>query len=238
MRFLDLTLPSAEANLALDEALLLEAEAGRGGETLRLWEWPRPAVVLGSGCVLRDDVDEENCVADGVPILRRSSGGGTVLLGKGCLLFSLVLSYERDPALAEIRPSYVYILERVAAALEGIVPDVGPAGISDLAAGGWKVSGNAQQRKRTFLLHHGTLLYDFDLPLIGRYLRMPGRQPEYRAGRDHSAFVMNLPCGREELRRRLCGAWEAGEEVCAWPEEMVARLVAEKYATAAWVRRR
>src|SRR5256885_263698 len=36
MYFLDLTLPSAEANLALDEALLLAAEDGRGGEVLRL----------------------------------------------------------------------------------------------------------------------------------------------------------------------------------------------------------
>src|SRR5947208_11415629 len=97
MRLLDLTLPSAAANLALDEALLLEAEAGRGGEVLRLWEWPAPAVVLGSACVLRDDVDEDACAAGGVPILRRSSGGGTVLLGSGCLCFSLVLAMERTP---------------------------------------------------------------------------------------------------------------------------------------------
>src|SRR5437764_4342941 len=117
MDFLDLTLPSAAANLALDEALLLEAEAGRGGEVLRLWEWPGPAVVLGSGCVLADDVNEEACAADGVPVLRRSSGGGTVLLGRGCLLYSLVLPYERDPALVEIQSSYRFILGRVGAAL-------------------------------------------------------------------------------------------------------------------------
>src|SRR5262249_30757140 len=158
--------PTAAANLALDEALLLEAEAGRGGEVLRLWEWPGPAVVLGSGCVLRDDVDEGACAADGVPVLRRSSGGGTALLGRRCLLYTLVLPYARPPALGEVRPSYGYILERMSAALAAVVPDVGQAGTSDLASGGRKFSGNAQQRKRDFLLHHGTLLYDFDLPLI------------------------------------------------------------------------
>src|SRR2546430_4823585 len=99
MHFLDLTLPSAAENLALDEALLLEAEAGRGGEVLRLWEWPTPAVVLGSACVLRDDVDEDACTAGCVPILRRASGGGTVLLGRGCLCCSLVLSMESAPEL-------------------------------------------------------------------------------------------------------------------------------------------
>ena len=52
MNFLDLTLPSVAENLALDEALLLECEAGTGQEVLRLWEWPRPAVVLGAAGVL------------------------------------------------------------------------------------------------------------------------------------------------------------------------------------------
>src|SRR5215216_1196065 len=113
MRLLDLTLGSAAENLALDEALLLRAEAGEGGEVLRLWEWPRPAGVLGSGCKLADDVAVEACREDGVPILRRSSGGGTVLLGRGCLCFSLVLAFARDPALTEIRPSYRYILGRL-----------------------------------------------------------------------------------------------------------------------------
>src|SRR5258708_37980163 len=98
MQFLDLTLASAVANLALDEALLLEAEAGRGGEVLRLWECPRPAVVLGAGGCLADDVEESACRAGGVPVLRRASGGGTVLLGPGCLCYSLVLAYERSPA--------------------------------------------------------------------------------------------------------------------------------------------
>src|SRR5438309_2011186 len=99
MLFLDLTLPTLEENLALDEALLLEAEQGDRGEVLRLWEWPTPAVVLGSGCRLADDVNEPACAADGIPIARRASGGGTVLLGAGCLLYSVVFSYERSPAL-------------------------------------------------------------------------------------------------------------------------------------------
>src|SRR5262249_34075225 len=102
MRYLDLTLPTLAENLALDEALLLEAEADRGGELLRIWEWPAPAVVLGAACRLVEEVDADACRADGVPILRRASGGGTVLLGAGCLCFSLVLAYNRDPALREI----------------------------------------------------------------------------------------------------------------------------------------
>jgi len=235
MLYLDRTLPSAAENLALDEALLLEAEAGRGGEVLRVWEWPGPAVVLGAGCRLAEDVDEAACAADGVPVLRRSSGGGTVLLGPGCLLYTLVLDQERDPALAEIRPSYRFILGRVAAALGA---DVAQEGISDLALAGRKFSGNAQQRKRRYLLHHGTLLHAFDLGRVGRYLRPPPRQPEYRSGRPHADFLLNLPLPATELKRRLRTVWGADTGTDTWPADEVWRLVVEKYDSDAWARRR
>src|SRR5437870_3080210 len=113
MDFVDITLSTLPENLALDEALLLEAEAGRGGEVLRVWEWPTPAVVLGAGGKVADDVDEAACTSAGVPLARRASGGGTVLLGRGCLLYSLMLRYDRAPELGAINPSYHFILGRV-----------------------------------------------------------------------------------------------------------------------------
>ncbi len=235
MHYLDLTLPAAADNLALDEALLLAAEAGTGGEVLRLWEWPHPAVVLGAGCRLAEDVDEAACRADGVPILRRASGGGTVLLGPGCLLYSLVLRYDRAPELAQIRSSYAYILGEIGRALS---PAAIPAGISDLAIDGRKVSGNAQQRKRDHLLHHGTLLYAFDLGGIARYLCLPARQPEYRAGRAHGDFLRNLDLSGDELKRRLRAVWQAETALGGWPAEAVRQLVREKYGSIDWVRRR
>ena len=78
-------------------------------------------------------------------------------------------------------------------ALAGAVPCITPVGISDLAVEGKKFSGNAQQRKRDHLLHHGTLLYSFDLDLLPRYLKAPPRQPEYRAQRAHEDFLGNVP---------------------------------------------
>jgi lipoate-protein ligase A len=238
MRYLDLTLPTIEANLALDEALLLEAEAGRGGEVLRFWEWAMPAVVLGAGGRISEDVDEAASQANDVPILRRSSGGGTVLLGSGCLLFSLVFAYDRSPLLREVRSSYCYILGRMREAFAELLPSVSCAGTSDLAADGRKFSGNAQQRKRNHLLHHGTLLYGFNLDLMSSYLRTPARQPGYRAGREHASFLRNLSCGADELRRRLAATWDATNRTDEWPRAAVQQLTAEKYGKPDWIRRR
>jgi lipoate-protein ligase A len=238
MHLLDLTLPTAAENLALDEALLLEAAAGRGGEVLRLWESPEYAVVLGAGCVLAEDVDEAACLADRVPVLRRASGGGTVLLGPGCLCYSLVLSYDRGPALRAITPSYVYILGRIREALAGLLTAIEQAGTSDLMDAGLKFSGNAQQRKREHLLHHGTLLYDFNLSRIRRFLRIPGRQPEYRGQRAHELFLRNLPAGAWDLKRRLRAEWEANEEMSDWPRGAMRYLAEDKYGRETWIRRR
>jgi lipoate-protein ligase A len=237
MRYLELTLPTPEENLALDEALLLAAE-DNAGELLRIWEWPRPAVVLGSGGRLAEEVDCAACRADGVPILRRSSGGGTILLSNGCLLYSLILDAERTADLADIRRSYTHILQRVARSLATDVPDVEVRGVSDLTIGGRKFSGNAQQRKRRHILHHGSLLYAFDAASVTRYLPPPPKQPEYRAGRAHAEFLVNVPLSRASLIECLRREWDAEESARDWPVDEVTRLSAEKYANPAWTGRR
>ncbi len=234
----DRTFASLEENLAFDEALLLSAEAGVSSESLRFWEYPGLAVVLGAGGSLALDVHEAGCNADGVLIQRRPSGGGTVLLGRGCLLFSLVLAYEHVLALREVNASYRWILGHLCEALRPIA-NVEPAGISDLTIAGRKVSGNAQQRKARHVLHHGTLLYNFELPLIGKYLKTPEREPAYRTGRNHGTFVANLPVDGEQLKNLISTAFTA--EFAEIPQVVVERvptLIAERYGNEAWIRRR
>ena len=234
----DHTAPTPDENLALDEALLLAAEAGEAGEALRFWEWPTPAVVLGAGGSVRIDVNESACRADGVTLHRRASGGGTVLLGRGCLLFSLVLAYERAAELRDVNASYRWILGRVREALRPVAA-LEAVGISDLAQDGHKVSGNAQQRKAHFVLHHGTLLYDFDLSAVGRYLYPPEREPVYRAGRDHDSFLANLPADVGTLRRLLSDHFQAvPARMDPSTIERTSALAEDKYRTAGWVHRR
>jgi lipoate-protein ligase A len=237
MRLLDHTLPTAAENLALDEALLVAAEAGSGGAVLRFWENPGVAVVLGAAGSVTHDVNMPACEAGGVPILRRSSGGGTVLVGPGCLCFSLVLAYDSTPGLHDIAVSNRYVLGRMRNALRPVVAAV-VEGTSDLAADGVKFSGNAQQRKREHFLHHGTLLCGFDLSLMAKYLNMPERQPDYRRDRPHAEFVTNLPVSAAELKRLLAAEWQADGQYESLPWGAVWQLLAEKYSRDEWHRRR
>jgi lipoate-protein ligase A len=237
MFYVDCSLPTLAENLALDEALLLDAEQG-GPEVLRVWQWPAPAVVLGAGGRIADDVHEERCRADGVELARRSSGGGTVVLGPGCLLYTVVLSYQRDPALTQIVPSYRYVLARIVAGLRGFAPNLDVRGSSDIAELERKVSGNAQQRKRCHLLQHGTLLYNFDITRVAEYLKAPPRQPDYRRQRGHREFLTNLRTDAEMLKRCLRAAWGAHRILVSVPMQAAQQLVLDKYGREEWVQRR
>jgi lipoate-protein ligase A len=236
--FLDITLPTPEENLAIDEALLLGAEADGDAEYLRVWESPDDFAVLGKNCRVAEDVWVENCQSDEVPVLRRISGGGTVLLGPGCLNYTLVLRLDQSAELGGVQSSFDYILERSFRPLRAIHQSIGRAGQSDLMLSGRKFCGNAQRRQRTHLLHHGSVLYAFALDKIPRYLKEPSRQPDYRSRRSHLDFLTNLPSGREQLRDGLRAAWNATSDAETMPDDLVEKLVRERYGQHEWNYRR
>jgi lipoate-protein ligase A len=240
MRLLDLTLDTAARNLALDEALLDEAEENATPrEVLRLWEFPEFAVIVGRSSSVSQEVDAEYCAKKGMPILRRCSGGASVLVGPGCLMYSLVLSYELRPALRMIEETHAFVLERLAKCLDPLCPgEISHRGISDLTLRDRKVSGNSLRCKRGHLLYHGTLLYDFPLELIGSCLRTPPRQPDYRAGRNHLNFVANLPATVVQLRAMLEQGWNAERTKDDWPLENTLLLAQQRYDQTSWNLRR
>ncbi|MBN2581269.1 MAG: lipoate--protein ligase family protein [Pirellulales bacterium] len=235
MQYLNLTLPMPAENLALDEALLEEAEAAAAPrEILRLWESPVPLVVVGRSSRVDDEVHVETCRAHGVPILRRPSGGAAIVAGPGCLMYALVLSYQQRPELRPVAHCHSFVLNVIAAALHCFCPEVRCAGTSDLVFGDRKFSGNSMRARRRNFLYHGTLLYQFPSEQIGHYLKTPPRTPAYRAGRDHAAFVTNLPLSREVLGNALIQAWAATDPRSDWPPASVTRLVAERYSQPEW----
>lgn len=239
MLFLDRTLPTIEEDLALDEALLVEAEEGRLGPLVRVWERPTPAVVLGASGRLHEDVITEACLADGVPIARRSSGGGTVVVGPGALNFAVVLPRDFAPGLDAVDRAQAFVLGRLASELRGRGVPAEVLGSGDLTVARRKVSGSAQRRLKGYFLVHATVLRDFPLGLIARYTRQPDRQPAYREGRSHDDFVANLGVARMDLVTALRAAWGI-PPVAVTPEvpmSAVASLVSSKFGDPAWVAR-
>lgn len=238
MKYLDLTFPDPAGNLAADEALLDVAEAGSGGKLLRFWEPTAPFVVLGYANRAAQEVDLDACSVRGVGVFRRCTGGGTVLQGPGCLNYTLILPIAEVGDLATITGTNRFIMERQRAALQSLVAgSVGIAGHTDLVLGELKFSGNAQRRKRRFLISHGTFLLHFDLESIAACLRMPSQQPDYRRNRPHTDFLTNLEVPSAQLKAALRAAWSAEEVLTSVPAAEIAALAEGRYSSGEWNRR-
>lgn len=238
MDYLELTLGEPAANLALDEALLEAAEtAGNAGELLRIWEPQQSFVVLGRSSQVEREVNLQACRDLGIPVLRRASGGATVMTGPGCLMYAVLLSYEQRPEIRLLDRAHQVVMEQQRRAVQNLGIECSIQGICDLTIGERKFSGNSLRCCRRFLIYHGTILYDFPLELLGTCLGTPQRQPDYRQRRSHLEFVTNLPTARESLIGALRSVWEADREVGAWPEQLTARLATEKYSRLEWTAR-
>lgn len=235
MKILDLTFSRPEDNLACDDALLEAAEDGACGETLRFWEPQNYFVVLGYSNKAALEINRDACRTHRVPVFRRVSGGGTVLQGRGCLNYSLVLDFKSRPGFGGIRTTNETVMEKNCAALRKIAgPGVSVKGITDLALGDLKFSGNAQRRKSRFLLFHGTFLLDFDLARIEDLLAVPPLQPDYRQNRRHGEFVTNLGVPSADVKKRLAEEWGAEGGAKVRLEEKMRALVEERYSQESW----
>jgi lipoate-protein ligase A len=235
MKYLDLTLPTPEQNLACDEALLDLCEDGYPEEIIRFWEPEDYFVVLGYANRSREEVNLDVCRAKQISVLRRCSGGGTVVQGRGCLSYTLILRIKDSPSLLSITETNAFIMNIQKKALESVLTQaVTVQGHTDLALEGMKFSGNAQRRRRDCLIFHGTFLLNFDLALIEQLLPIPAKQPHYRKNRPHSDFLMNLSVPADLVKNALKRAWSAAEVFDSVPVQAVGQLVNEKYSRSEW----
>ena len=232
MNLFDLTLPTPAENLACDEALLDACEEGAGDEVLRFWEAGEYFVVVGYSNKISTEVNMAECERRGFPVLRRCSGGGTVVQGPGCLNYALVLKIPVSGPLASLTQTNQFIMQRHATTMSDLLGNpVHVQGHTDLVLGQRKFSGNSQRRKRRYLLFHGSFLLNFDLALIESLLPIPSRKPAYRGERSHGEFLANLPVSSSQVKAALTKTWDARG---AAPAPVIPPLLTSKYTTKAW----
>jgi lipoate-protein ligase A len=165
-------------NLAFDEALLRVAP-----ESPVVWLWRNPVcVVVGRGQRIAREVRVSQCAQDGVPVLRRASGGGTVFHDPGNLNVTLVLPGPADRPLEALGKVMSAAVDQL-----GLVPRIGDRG---LFVGTAKLCGFAVFRTKTGLLAHSTLLVETSASLVGRYLT--SAPPDPRPLDSHRSPVASL----------------------------------------------
>ena len=238
---LDLTLENPLANIALDEVMLEVAEAStEHPEVLRLWQPASPLVVIGRSSPWQTEVEHSFCQQHQIPVVRRCSGGQSIVTGPGCLMYAVLLDYRLRPELRLLDRAHRFVMSKMREAVKTLGIDAEISGTSDLTVGGQKVSGNALRCKRNWFVYHGTMICDLDIDLIANCLGKPIRQPEYRQQRDHRSFLVQLDTSVGDLMEAIADTWSASFETSPDTDrlkklkEQCDRLVQDKYSTNKW----
>ncbi|SMY11228.1 lipoate--protein ligase family protein [Brevibacterium jeotgali] len=159
-------------NVALDQQLLAEVDAGRRGPTLRIWEWDDRAVVIGAFQSYTNELHPEGVEEHGVEVVRRVTGGGAMFMeGGNCITYSLYAPREIVAGL-DYTESYAYLDRWVIEALAKHGVNAWYVPINDITSSKGKIGGAAQKRTRNAVIHHATMSYDIDADTMTDVLRI------------------------------------------------------------------
>lgn len=170
-----------------DQALINPDAAGNA---FMVWQPEQTVIVLGQSNQAETAVHADLAQQDGVPVIKRQSGGQTVILTPRTLVISVRLFSEK---LENPQVYFKRINTVILSALANLgISDLNEKGISDIAIGEKKILGSSIYRKKSMVFYHAVLNISETPEFIGRYLKHPAREPDYRIGRNHEDFVTSI----------------------------------------------
>lgn len=177
-RFLPLDIRDGFWNMALDEAILKAVIEKRSPNTLHFYKWNPSTISLGRNQSFSEEVVEKVAKEKGFNIVRRITGGGTVFHdSNGEITYSIVcpIKFLENLNAHKVLDQFELITQGIVAGLInfGLKPEKGKIHCPALFLNGKKFSGNAQVRKRGYILQHGTILLKIDPELMYSVLKAP-----------------------------------------------------------------
>lgn len=177
-------------NYSIYEQLLLEEALLRADNRsfCLINEGSSPSIVMGISSKAEELIDIKAAQKKKIPVIRRYSGGGCVVVDQNTLFVSLIMAkQDLDITLfpEKIHRWMETFYKNVFAHPHFALTE------NDYVIAKQKCGGNAQYIKKDRFVHHTTFLWDFTNELM-QLLRYPQKTPNYRQGRDHLTFLTKL----------------------------------------------
>lgn len=230
--------------MALDQVLTEQVGSGERGPTLRIWEWAKPAVVIGSFQSVKNEVDLDNAAKYGLDVTRRISGGGAMFMELGTAITYSLYAPSSLVAGMSFQDSYAFLDDWVIQALQGLGIDAHYRPVNDIHSSTGKIGGAAQKRLGSgAVLHHVTMAYDMDGDRMVEVLRI-GREKlsdkgVQSANKRVDPLRQHTGLSREDIMEHLmttfCRLYSLTPSAVTDVErELAEELVATKFSTDEW----
>jgi lipoate---protein ligase len=155
-----------------------------------IWIPDKTYIVLGASNKPEDSLFTENIIKDNITVMKRFSGGQSVMLTPNNLIISVVFPNTKP---LESKNIFNNINSLIISALkEAGINNLSLMGISDIAISGKKILGSAIYKNKEKLLYHAVLNIGEPALTFEKYLKHPVKEPDYRNGRKHIDFVTSL----------------------------------------------
>ncbi len=225
-------------NLAAEEYLLRLADREEGLPALVFYV-NSPCVVVGRNNRLSEWVWVEKVRQRNLPLIRRISGGGTVVHHEDNLNYGLILPRDLIP---DLTPKAIQneVLSLVITCLSRLGISAERGGISDLMVVGRKVGGSGLWISRRTALFHGTLLFMSRVELMEEVLPVPPNRDQNLAHRDFVAGLVELghPVMMEDVMVEMVAEVERRYRLSLSPLEFDDQLAGEVQPILEEIRRR
>ena len=155
-----------------------------------VWIPDKTYLILGRSNNIESSLIVDRLKKDRIKVFKRPSGGETVVLTPRTLVISAVIISEE---FKNTRKYFKIFNQKIIDVLEKHgIDGLSHKGISDITLNNRKVLGSAIYRTKGKLFYHSVLNISEPVSTIEKYIKHPGREPDYRNGRKHSEFVTSL----------------------------------------------
>ncbi|MBI3359575.1 MAG: hypothetical protein HY023_00515 [Chloroflexi bacterium] len=247
---------TASFGLAADECLAARVGLGDGRDvacnvsTLRLYTYRSHCALVGRFQNVENEIHLDYCVAHGIAVNRRPTGGGAILMGADQLGVALTIPGHADDSYNRARELMAQFSAGIVNALQSLGVEASFRRKNDIEVKGRKIVGLGIYRTPgNGLLFHASLLVGLDIPLMLRALKTPFEKisdKEIATVADRVTTVRR-EIGREielnEVRQRVAEGYSAAFDVSLAPGtftddecRIITALEREKYLTNDWVR--
>jgi len=160
------------------------------GNGMLVWQPAGTQIVLGQSNTPERSLIIENIEADNIPVTKRPTGGEAVVLTRQMAVITVAREFRETIASKDF---FKVINGMMLDMLSDLgIKNYGMKGISDITIDNRKILGSSMHRREKRLVYHAVLNISEDSGIFERYLKHPGREPDYRLNRRHSEFVTSL----------------------------------------------